>query len=83
MAQLHNEALVKGKKLSIIGMGCDDLYEHFKSEESAAWMARSCFHDFTMAMNVFRAKCKYTFNVALNSFKMVFSWETVNIIFSF
>lgn len=36
LAQLHNEALVKGKKLSIIGMGCDDLYEHFKSEESAA-----------------------------------------------
>ena len=36
LAQLHNEALVKGKKLSIIGMGCDDLYEHFNSEESAA-----------------------------------------------
>lgn len=36
LAQLHNEALIKGKKLSIIGMGCDDLYEHFKSEESAA-----------------------------------------------
>ncbi|MEO5788695.1 MAG: STAS domain-containing protein [Gelidibacter sp.] len=36
LAQLHNEALVKGKKLSIIGMGCDDLYEHFKSEESVA-----------------------------------------------
>ena len=36
LAQLHNEALNKGKKLSIIGMGCDDLYEHFKSEESAA-----------------------------------------------
>lgn len=36
LAQLHNEALLKGKKLSIIGMGCDDLYEHFRSEESAA-----------------------------------------------
>lgn len=36
LAQLHNEALVKGKKLSIIGMGCDDLYEHFNSDESAA-----------------------------------------------
>ena len=36
LAQLHNEALVKGKKLSIIGMGSDDLYEHFKTEESAA-----------------------------------------------
>lgn len=36
LAQLHNESLVKGKKLFIIGMGCDDLYEHFKSEGSAA-----------------------------------------------
>lgn len=36
LAQLHNESIVKGKKLSIIGMGCDDLYEHFKSEETAA-----------------------------------------------
>ena len=36
LAQLHNEALLKGKKLSIIGMGCADLYEHLKSEESAA-----------------------------------------------
>ncbi|MBA6153177.1 STAS domain-containing protein [Gelidibacter maritimus] len=36
LAQLHNESLAKRKKLSIIGMGCDDLYEHFKSEETAA-----------------------------------------------
>ncbi|WP_027125899.1 STAS domain-containing protein [Gelidibacter mesophilus] len=36
LAQLHNESLIKSKKLSIIGMGCDDLYEHFKSEETAA-----------------------------------------------
>ncbi|OBX24979.1 STAS domain-containing protein [Gelidibacter algens] len=36
LAQLHNESITKGKKLSIIGMGCDDLYEHFKSEETAA-----------------------------------------------
>ena len=36
LAQLHNESIAKGKKLSIIGMGCDDLYEHFKSEETAA-----------------------------------------------
>ena len=36
LAQLHNESLAKRKKLSIIGMGCDDLYEHFKSEENAA-----------------------------------------------
>lgn len=36
LAQLHNESLTKRKSLSIIGMGCDDLYEHFKSEEVAA-----------------------------------------------
>ncbi|MGJ8591020.1 MAG: hypothetical protein ACSHXF_00640 [Aquaticitalea sp.] len=36
LAQLHNESIVKQKNLSIIGMGCDDLYEHFKSEEVAA-----------------------------------------------
>lgn len=36
LAQLHNEAISKHKSLSIVGMGCDDLYEHFKSEETAA-----------------------------------------------
>lgn len=36
LAQLHNESISKQKSLSIIGMGCDDLYEHFKSEETAA-----------------------------------------------
>ncbi|MBJ7881518.1 STAS domain-containing protein [Gelidibacter salicanalis] len=36
LAQLHNESLKKKKELSIVGMGCDDLYEHFKSEEAAA-----------------------------------------------
>ena len=36
LAQLHNESITKRKSLSIIGMGCDDLYEHFKSEETAA-----------------------------------------------
>ncbi|MCK0123848.1 STAS domain-containing protein [Gelidibacter sp. F2691] len=36
LAQLHNESLKMKKNLSIIGMGCDDLYEHFKSEETAA-----------------------------------------------
>ena len=35
LAQLHNESISKGKSLSIIGMGCDDLYEHFKSESAA------------------------------------------------
>ena len=36
LAQLHNESISRNKSLSIIGMGCDDLYEHFKSEEAAA-----------------------------------------------
>ncbi len=36
LAQLHNESITKRKSLAIIGMGCDDLYEHFKSEETAA-----------------------------------------------
>jgi anti-anti-sigma regulatory factor len=35
LAQLHNESITKGKSLSIIGMGCDDLYEHFKSVDAA------------------------------------------------
>lgn len=36
LAKLHNESINKRKSLSIIGLGCDDLYEHFKSEETAA-----------------------------------------------
>ena len=36
LAQLHNESINKGKSLSIIGLGCNDLYEHFKSEEEYA-----------------------------------------------
>ncbi|WMI68570.1 STAS domain-containing protein [Mangrovimonas sp. YM274] len=35
LLKLHNEALDKQKSLSIIGMGCDSLYNHFKSEQSA------------------------------------------------
>ncbi|MCB0444439.1 MAG: hypothetical protein R2812_00775 [Gelidibacter sp.] len=35
LAQLHNESINKGKSLSIIGMGCDDLYEHFKAGSAA------------------------------------------------
>ncbi|WP_418604636.1 hypothetical protein [Hwangdonia sp.] len=34
LAQLHYEALSKNKKMSIIGLGCKDLYEHFKSDAS-------------------------------------------------
>ncbi|WP_323787072.1 STAS domain-containing protein [Psychroserpens sp.] len=32
IAQLHNESIIKHKRLSIIGLGCKDLYDHFKSE---------------------------------------------------
>ncbi|MBC2844255.1 STAS domain-containing protein [Winogradskyella flava] len=34
LAKLHNESITKSKRLSIIGLGCKELYEHFKSEES-------------------------------------------------
>ena len=33
LARLHNESIVKSKKLSIIGCGCKELYQHFKAEE--------------------------------------------------
>lgn len=36
LAQLHNESVAKNKSMSIIGLGCKDLYNHFKSEETAA-----------------------------------------------
>lgn len=32
MAALHYEALSKNKKMSIIGLGCKELYQHFKSD---------------------------------------------------
>ena len=35
IAQLHNEALVKNKRLSIIGLGRSNIYNHFKAEEAA------------------------------------------------
>lgn len=35
LARLHNESIVKSKRLSIIGLGCKELYEHFKTEEQA------------------------------------------------
>ena len=35
MSDLHNEALEKNKKLSIIGLGCRELYEHFKYQTTA------------------------------------------------
>lgn len=33
LARLHNESITKSKRLSIIGLGCKDLYEHFKAKE--------------------------------------------------
>jgi ABC-type transporter Mla MlaB component len=35
LATLHNESIAKNKSLSIIGLGCKDLYEHFKTENAA------------------------------------------------
>lgn len=35
IAKLHNESLLKHKKLSIIGMGCNELYEHFTTNDAA------------------------------------------------
>jgi hypothetical protein len=35
LAKLHEESILKNKKLSIIGLGCKDLYEHFKSNSAA------------------------------------------------
>ena len=36
IAKLHEEALAKNKRLSIIGLGCKELYDHFKTETAAA-----------------------------------------------
>ena len=35
IAKLHEKALAKNKKLSIIGFGCKELYDHFKTEIAA------------------------------------------------
>jgi len=39
LAKLHNESINKSKKLSIIGLGCKELYDHFKSEEETNTVA--------------------------------------------
>ncbi|WP_248722051.1 STAS domain-containing protein [Seonamhaeicola sp. ML3] len=36
IAELHDEALNNDKRLSIVGYGCKDLYNHFKSTDAAA-----------------------------------------------
>jgi anti-anti-sigma regulatory factor len=35
LAKLHNESISNHKQLSIIGFGCDDLYDHFKTNDAA------------------------------------------------
>ncbi|WP_111682296.1 STAS domain-containing protein [Winogradskyella tangerina] len=35
LARLHNESITKSKKLSIVGLGCKELYDHFKNQESS------------------------------------------------
>ena len=35
LAKLHNESLAKQKQLSIVGFGCRDAYNHFKSNDAA------------------------------------------------
>ena len=42
LAKLHNESITKSKRLSIIGFGCKELYQHFKSEEPKQTMVDSC-----------------------------------------
>ena len=33
LARLHNESITKSKRLAIIGLGCKELYDHFKTQE--------------------------------------------------
>ena len=33
IAQLHNESIIKQKRLSIIGLGCQEVFNHFKTKE--------------------------------------------------
>jgi len=35
LAKLHNESIALKKQLSIIGFGCKELYDHFKSNDAA------------------------------------------------
>jgi anti-anti-sigma regulatory factor len=35
LANLHQQSIERNRKLSIIGLGCKDLYEHFKSNSAA------------------------------------------------
>ncbi|WP_179343472.1 STAS domain-containing protein [Winogradskyella ursingii] len=35
LAKLHNESITKAKSLSIVGLGCKELYDHFKTQENS------------------------------------------------
>ena len=35
LARLHNESITKSKRLSIVGLGCKELYDHFKTQEES------------------------------------------------
>lgn len=35
IAKLHQEALTKNKRMSIIGFGCKELYDHFQTDTAA------------------------------------------------
>jgi len=35
LAKLHNEAISKKKSLSIIGLGCKNVYDHFTTNDAA------------------------------------------------
>jgi anti-anti-sigma regulatory factor len=35
LAKLHNESITKSKRLSIVGLGCKELYDHFKTQEDS------------------------------------------------
>lgn len=35
IAKLHNTAITKKKKLTIIGLGCKELYQHIKTNDAA------------------------------------------------
>lgn len=39
IAQLHNESIIKQKRLSIIGLGCQELFNHFKTKEQQSTAA--------------------------------------------
>lgn len=39
LARLHNESITKSKKLAIVGLGCKELYDHFKTQDNNTTVA--------------------------------------------